>query len=191
MSNFHYPRDTSDVTRREKNGTISTVPCPTALCDYNKNMNFVDKFDQHLSSYKIDRKSHKWYHRIFFYFLDASVVNTFVVYKQLELPKLTMKDFRRRIIDGLVSKTFFEKENRSSNSFNARPTSTINKFKVSVPCELHLENSSHQPKRTSRRRCGYCSTKKDPSRTNWMCSMCKVPLCLGKAKNCYQLFHNE
>ncbi|CAH1969901.1 unnamed protein product [Acanthoscelides obtectus] len=95
LSNFHDPRDTLEVNRKEKNGSITKVPCPKALSDYNANMNFVDKFDQNLTSYKIDRKIHKWWHRIFFFFLDAAVVNAFVLYKELQLPTLSMKDFRR------------------------------------------------------------------------------------------------
>ncbi|CAH1970101.1 unnamed protein product [Acanthoscelides obtectus] len=102
LSNFHDPRDTLEVNRKEENGSITKVPCPKALSDYNANMNFVDKFDQNLTSYKIDRKSHKWWHRIFFFFLDAAVVNAFILYKELQLPTLSMKDFRRSIIQGLV-----------------------------------------------------------------------------------------
>lgn len=188
LSNFHDPRESTEVTRKEKNGTTSKVPCPMALFDYNKNMNFVDKFDQHLSIYKIDRKSHKWYHRIFFYFLDSAVVNSFVVYKQLELPKMTMKDFRRRIVDGLVSKRLIEEK---KTVYKMGSPIIMGKNKPYVSVEVRQEESAHQPHRTSRRRCALCSTKKEAVRTNWMCSICKVPLCLGKEKNCFQQFHNK
>lgn len=68
-------------------------------------MNNVDKFDQLLASYKINRQNSKWLHRIFLYFLDASVVNAFCVYKLLNLPKMSAKDFRRGIINGLLAPT--------------------------------------------------------------------------------------
>ncbi|KAJ8877124.1 hypothetical protein PR048_021577 [Dryococelus australis] len=41
------------------------MPCPNALDDYNSNMNCIDKFDQMKGTYEIDRKSKKWWHRIF------------------------------------------------------------------------------------------------------------------------------
>lgn len=66
FSNYHNPGEMSQVDRKNRDGSVEGVPCPTALIDYNKNMNFVDKFDQNLNVYKIDRKSKKWWHRIFF-----------------------------------------------------------------------------------------------------------------------------
>jgi len=53
-------------------------------------MNCVDKFDQNKKSSQIDRKSHQW-HRIFFYFMDASIVNTHVIYKELCPEKTPLK----------------------------------------------------------------------------------------------------
>ncbi|KAL4084986.1 hypothetical protein QTP88_027839 [Uroleucon formosanum] len=59
LSNFHDPRNTENVQRRAKDGTVSTIPCPKVLKDYNQNMNCVDKLDQNKKSCQIDRKSHK------------------------------------------------------------------------------------------------------------------------------------
>lgn len=73
LSNFHDPRDTENVQRRTKDGTASIIPCPKVLKDYNQNMNCVDKLDQNKKSCQIDRKSHKWWHRIFFIFLTLQL----------------------------------------------------------------------------------------------------------------------
>ena len=51
----------------------------------------------------------------FFYFNDASVVQAFVLYNELGLPKLSMKDFRKEIIRYLTAKTIVK---------NRRPKST-------------------------------------------------------------------
>ncbi|XP_050301509.1 piggyBac transposable element-derived protein 4-like [Anthonomus grandis grandis] len=187
LSNFHDPRDMLEVNRKEKDGSITKVPCPKALADYNANMNFVDKFDQNLSYYKIDRKSHKWWHRIFFFFLDAAVVNAFVLYKGLQLPPLSMKDFRRSIIEGLVAEALVARK-RSASSFE---TIAIKKNKPYVSEEVRFEGSTHQPERGTRRRCANCSTKKNQVRTEWVCSVCNVPLCLTKNKTCFQDFHRN
>ena len=56
LTNFHDPKNTVHVTRTEKTGEKTEVPCPLALKDYNENMNFVDKFDQLKGTYAIDRK---------------------------------------------------------------------------------------------------------------------------------------
>lgn len=59
LSNYHDPRNVTQVPRKSKDGSITMIPCPKVLKDYNNNMNCVDKFDQNKKSYQIDRKSHK------------------------------------------------------------------------------------------------------------------------------------
>lgn len=70
MSNYHTPNETVSVQRKEKDGTKTTVPCLKILPDYNAKMNFVDNFDRLKGDYSIDRKSKKWWPRLFYHFLD-------------------------------------------------------------------------------------------------------------------------
>lgn len=81
LSNFHNPTETTQVQRRSKDGSITMVSCPIVLSEYNKHMNCVDKFDQNKKSCQIDRKAKKWWHRLFFHFIEAAVVNSHVLYK--------------------------------------------------------------------------------------------------------------
>jgi len=185
LSNYHQPEDVGQVKRKEKNGQTIEVPCPQVVIDYNSNMNGVDIFDQRLSYYKIDRRSKKWWHRIFFYLLDASIVNSNNIYNRLKLPQISAKDFRRSVINGLLSETLV---NPKRNSFIPSEVE-IKKFKPYVPIEIRQQSSAHQPTRGTRRRCAVCSTKANPVRTDWLCSICKVPLCLGKNKDCFQNYH--
>lgn len=201
LSNYHDPRNVGNVTRRERDGSTAEISCPEAIKDYNANMNFVDKFDQLKSCYSIDRKSHKWWHRIFFHFLDCCVVNSFLIYKELrntrpDLDNLTLKDFRRSVYQGMLAPAMVNKPRltgmnspRSTGS-SPRPV-LIKRHKPTVPEEVRLESSRHQPERTTSRRCAKCSTSKKPVRTIWKCSTCKVPLCLRKDKSCFQDFHKK
>lgn len=59
LSNAHDPTQEVEVNRKNKDGTVSKVPCPTALHDCYKNMNLVDKFDQLKGQYEVDFKSRK------------------------------------------------------------------------------------------------------------------------------------
>jgi hypothetical protein len=187
ISNYHDPEIVTEVKRKEKNGSTTQVPCPSAVVDYNRNMNYVDKYDQLLSSYKIDRRSKKWWHRIFFYLIDAAVVNSYCIYKLLELPYLSSKDFRRAVIDGLVAERLVSNKRQSTNS---QPIQ-IKKSKPFTPTEIRLTSSTHQPQRSSRRRCALCSTKSKQVRTDWICTVCQVPLCLTKNKSCFQRYHTN
>jgi len=60
-------------------------------------MNCVDKFDQNKKTCQIDKKGKKWWHQIFFHFLDVAIVNAHVIYNQKAETKMKMKEFRRQI----------------------------------------------------------------------------------------------
>lgn len=190
LSNFHDPKETDEVIRKDKDGSQVIVPCPKVLSDYNQNMNCVDKFDQLKGTYELDRKSKKWWHRIFWYFIDASIVNAYILHKELGLEKMSSKDFRRAISQELVAPAHVASRQKNQPKRKSVPSATeISKSKPFVPKSIRLENSAHQPMRTTRRRCAKCSTKDAQVRTDWMCSICEVPLCLGKRKTCFQDFH--
>lgn len=78
ISNFH---DTSVVHRKDHFGNKHLIKCPISIVDYNKYMGGVDHFDQFHSFYNISWKSRRWWMKIFYYFLDASIVNSYILYK--------------------------------------------------------------------------------------------------------------
>ncbi|KDR07490.1 PiggyBac transposable element-derived protein 4 [Zootermopsis nevadensis] len=90
LSNFHDPQDVNTVARKNKDGTSENISCPEIVKQYNANMRFVDKADMLKSLYEIDRKSQKWWLRIFWHFLDVSVVNAFILYKKRSLEARTL-----------------------------------------------------------------------------------------------------
>jgi hypothetical protein len=57
------------------------MSCPIVLSEYNKHMNCVDKFDQNKKSCQIDRKAKNGCKNFIFQFIDAAVVNSYVIYK--------------------------------------------------------------------------------------------------------------
>lgn len=133
---------------------------------------------------EVDRKAHKWWHRIFFYFVDASIFNAFVLIQQRSNCKsLTLKQFRTSVARGLIGIVEPTKRGRSSSG---RPA---NNFKKVVLYEVRYSNAAHMPERSTSVRCGKCSTLRDAHRTIWKCSTCQVGLCLNKDRNCFALFH--
>ena len=184
LSNFHDPNKLDEVQRKQKDGSRKSYPCPTSIRDYNANMNAVDKFDQLMSSYKLDRRSRKWWHRIFFYFLDAAVINSYILNKQLN-NNMPLKEFKGKCAEGFVVRTMVDGNTLTSS----KPPIQISNSKPSVSVEVRRTSSSHLPERSTRRRCALCSTKKDEVRTSWACTVCKVPLCMGK-KLCFNKYHS-
>lgn len=65
LSNYHDPSGKTLVQRTQKDGSSKDVDAPVICADYNRYMDFVDNSDQLISTYRIDRKYKKWWHRIF------------------------------------------------------------------------------------------------------------------------------
>lgn len=104
ISNCHDPHEITSVNRTQRDGAKKVVPCPSLVKDYNALMGCVDKADQLKEVYAIDRRSKKWWSRIFFHFLDTTIVNAYVIYS-LNIKglgkALSLKAFRLSIVRAL------------------------------------------------------------------------------------------
>jgi hypothetical protein len=69
----------STVPRR--NGTVQEDIMTSSMhLEYTTHMRGVDVVDQLRASYSTQNRTHKWWHRIFFFLLDMTVVNMFIIY---------------------------------------------------------------------------------------------------------------
>ena len=53
--------------------------------------------------YGVDRKSYKWWHRIFFGFVDRAMANAYICYLKSGFPKIPNLEFRKKVTLGLLS----------------------------------------------------------------------------------------
>ena len=76
-------RSLAAITRRKKKGHHETEQIMKLLCvtEYNKYMSGVDRMDQMILHYSFTRKTTKWSKEVFFYLLEVSPWNSFVLYK--------------------------------------------------------------------------------------------------------------
>ena len=95
VSNFH-GTEASAVSRTQKDGSKKQFLCPAAVKEYNENMG-VDKADMLCAVHGLDRKSKKWWHRIFFGIIDRTLINAYVAYCKIESSKITTLEFRRLV----------------------------------------------------------------------------------------------
>ncbi|XP_047000907.1 piggyBac transposable element-derived protein 3-like [Schistocerca americana] len=103
ISTCNSPSDVSTLTRKMKDGTITNITCRIVLRDYNSSMNYVDNFDRLKSDYAIERKSKKWWMRLFLHFLDCSVTDASIMHKEIEMEQFSNKDFRREVYKILLA----------------------------------------------------------------------------------------
>src|SRR5678816_3110210 len=82
---------------------------PFVVQEYNKYMGRVDLADMLIKLYRINFKSRKWYTRIFYYLLDLSVVNAWLLYRRVHVSKGLLKknmplvDFKTDIAQELMN----------------------------------------------------------------------------------------
>ena len=104
MSTTSQPSATGTVLRRQKDGTRVSVPCPEAIITYNQQMGGVDRGDQLRGYYNCKVKSRKFYKYIFYFLLDVSITNAFILYKNFRSSPTfnTIKKFRLQLARELI-----------------------------------------------------------------------------------------
>ena len=95
-------------------------------------MGGVDTHDMLRQVYGVNRKSMKWWHRIFFGVFDVAIVNAFVLYVETDTAaKICLLDFRWELAQGLLT---LGKRHRSMGAPKRRKTS------YSAPASVRLSN---------------------------------------------------
>lgn len=186
------PSNILQAKRTQKNGTSLAVPCPEPIWEYTKRMGGVDRFDRYRAMYSVSRKSKRWWLRLLYFFIDAAVVNAFVLYASIHNGKgMNLLQFRVELFRGLVS-GFCSRERRSSlqgSSFVRFHNDGKSKIKLmGVPDDVRLQGD-HFPERIDKfHRCRLCSTRRNNKRSRIICKKCNVSLCIGP---CFAIFHKR
>ena len=77
----------------------TAVNKPAVVNSYNHNMNGVDVADQLTVFYSFVRKTRKWWRKLFFYLMEVSVVNSYLLYRQTSAQPRNHLGYRRAIVE--------------------------------------------------------------------------------------------
>ncbi|KAF2902555.1 hypothetical protein ILUMI_03630 [Ignelater luminosus] len=112
------------------------------MLDENKEMGArIDLADQLRSSYCVDRKSRKWWHRLF-WGIDIALVNAYFIYNDL-FEKMDQLEFRRSVAVGLLAySTYHLSKKRRSQGSTPGPSHKRRKYNYSVLDDVRLGESS-------------------------------------------------
>lgn len=192
-STMHNSDETTKVRRTTKTGEKQELACPKSIADYNAYMGGVDRLDQLLAAYSVAQKSRRWWLKIFYYFLDCSIVNGYIIYKETmkskNLKPASQLTFRSNLVNELIG-TFCSKKRTGYYPYKGFARKNDNpRKKTKVENTVRLSDVGvHIPKKIQkRRRCAYCSTKTKEKRSDLLCEKCNVALC----KDCFAKFHNK
>lgn len=174
VSNCH-DYNISSVERRLKDGTKKIFNCPEAIKFYNQNMAGVDLSDQFAVLYDINRKSNKWWKRVFQRLLMNTVSNSWILFQQSNKTKISLIDFLVPLSENLIEIGLSATKNQ--RKLGAGRPSKRSKIMVNV---RHLPIPIDK-----RRRCRMCAINKIYQRTLTLCTTCDVPLCIP----CFVPYH--
>ncbi|MCA9487312.1 MAG: hypothetical protein KC548_06670, partial [Nanoarchaeota archaeon] len=168
MTNY-IPFNEREISKNmKKSKSIIKIRKPEALAEYTQNMNGVDKVDQMASYYSFNRKSFKWWKKVFFYLIEVSISNSYVLYLQNKGEKtMKRKEYRLLLIEKLLS--------------HRRNVQTTPK-----PLPQRFQHFPHHMDST--RQCYWCKHYYDEKRrTKYYCLKCEVPLCIL----CFKWYHRH
>ena len=76
---------------------------PDVIVEYNATMGGVDTLSRVLNPYLIQHKGLKWYRKVAELFIDISIYNSFVLWKQLNNVDETHLGFRQKLIEEIIT----------------------------------------------------------------------------------------
>jgi hypothetical protein len=140
---------------------------PSAIVHYNSFMSGVDLQDQMLSYYPCERKTMRWYKKMFIHTLQMSLSNAFFIYnKYCVTNKVNLYDFRLAILEKLLPKPT---ATAPKNMLNNHKLSKIETVKVR---EKKEGNSIRAIKEVVRKECKGCRENKKRAATLYECKAC-------------------
>lgn len=152
------------------------VQKPLPIVQYNAHMKGIDRCDQMMAYYPCERKTLRWYKKIFVHVLQMIVVNAMHLYNMHAIDKtMSLYDFRLSVIEGLLPP--------KHAPVPTPPRNALHKL---------VQNEERDKKGDRKRKeCRVCyRTEKKRKMTTFTCSVCpgSPGLC---AVNCFDSFHKD
>lgn len=154
--------------------------------DYNERMGGVDAADHYISSYMFVRKSKKWWRKMFFWLLEGSVVNSFLLYNMYQQnignKCCESKKFREMLFLQLVGDF-----RNPSGKRRGRPSTSDKEERLNQ--KPHFIASF--PGVNQKKDCAVCSNRKVPGQrreTHFFCETCERKPGLHPGE-CFKRYH--
>jgi len=149
---------------------------------YNRHMGYVDNSDHMVDSYSMSRRTFKWTTKLFFHFLDLTVLNSWILLSSCGA-KYTHRDFRLLLVRNLI-----EEAGKSQDRPIPRLVGTASSGTKNV-LRLESRHNKHWPAKSSTQlRCRLCSSRGQRKGTVYKYTRCDVGLCVVP---CFKEYHTR
>lgn len=164
------------------------VPKPNVILDYTKNMGGVDRTDHYIASYQFLRRTTKWYRKMFFWLLEISIVNSYLLYTMVQKGAnknpIAHKIYRKRLVESLVEERMaFRKQGRPSEGAVFRGPQNERLNGIPHFMDRRDQGSGAFP-------CVVCRAKNQRKCTIYYCDTCTTKPYLHPDK-CFQIYHTK
>lgn len=171
------PEDKAKRFDRKSRTTIE-ITRPYVISEYNRFMGGVDIMDRMIAHYPHGFKNRKWYLRIFFHFLNISIINSWILFKKSIDPNLPLVQFKASLVWTLLQLgKETPRRGRKSDSLTQQPPKKKPTRVMSTPAEIRYDNNNHYPLKTYAKNANRCHEERCHSKTRYICQKCEVPLC--------------
>lgn len=141
---FHDNKSIIFISTDPQYRTIEDIP--KIQENYNLKAKAIDQVNQFASYYSFNRKSLRWWKKIFYFLIEVAISNAIIIKEEKEHKKINNLEFRKKLMLQLVKNFSIDKETDKPSHFSFIPLKYL--FK------LHEIQKSHK-----RRRCCACSNK--------------------------------
>lgn len=171
---------------------------PQIVRDYNMNMGGVDLMNQMISYYRISIRSKKWTLRMIAHFIDFSIVQSWIEYKNdckiSKIPQRQVMDllaFRMSLANQLVYPQVSAKRVARITLDDIRSRNDVQTSRESRITDenIRYDRFDHFPKYSENRL--RCKLNSCTSRSQLFCPKCNVHLCLNLKQNCFMEYHEK
>lgn len=166
--------------------------------DYNHGMGGVDRLDQMLEPYLVERKQCvKWTRKLFKRLLNITVQNARILLEKSSNTKISSLTFRLALVQSIIDCHRSHIPLRNPQNPTPRPRISHSQFPAERLTERHfirripitdeMRANVRHSSNLGRRQCVWCTANgRRGSRTAYECPQCKVSLCLDF---CFEQFH--
>jgi len=169
------------------------VDCPFVVKECNRFMGGVDLLDGLTGRYKIKLPSRKWYIRLWYHFIDVSIINSLFLYKKCQLKKnkpvnYTLANWRAEFSSTLNStEVCTPTKGTRSNSLEVLMKSVNRTRLTHIPTkDSRTDNTGHIPRSQDKK--GRCKFLLCKVFTYIKCTKCNCYICIARNKDCFEKF---
>lgn len=160
---------------------------PNVVVDYTQHMGGVDRSDHYIANYQFMRRTRKWTRKLFFWLLEVSIVNSYLLYVMVQQKEdkkpVTHKKFRKCLVLSLIEERLAT-TGRKEKGKRGRPSSG--------PPEQRLDGKPHFIGKRDKGsgRCFVCHQMGKRKETMYFCKTCDKQTYLHP-DICFQVYHTQ